>query len=197
MTGLEEIITQIEAEAKALVAEQLQDVQKRADAQVQAAKEAAAAQAGTIRTEAEEQAERIRERAASAAQLEKRNQLLVFKQNYMDALIKQTREALENAEAEPYFEMLVQMAKRFAMPKDGEIRLNSRDLARLPEDFSDRLKAATGVNLQVSQVPAAIGGGFLLEYGGVDINCSLAAIFDDQMERLRDRAGALLFTQGA
>ena len=50
---------------------------------------------------------------------------------------------------------------------------------------------------QVTISPKAhnVESGFLLVYGGVDINCTFRAIFEDAYEQLRDTAGRLLFPQ--
>ena len=47
--------------------------------------------------------------------------------------------------------------------------------------------------MHISQAPADIESGFLLVYGGMDINCTFRAVFEDAADELRDAAGRLLF----
>ena len=54
------------------------------------------------------------------------------------------------------------------------MQLNEKDLARMPQDFSAQLKMAVpGTNITVSNTPCNIPDGFLLVYGGIDVNCTL------------------------
>ena len=144
--------------------------------------------------DAERRAQDIRDRAQSAAELEKRNQMLVFKQELIRQAVGAAQESLENAPDGEYFETLLKLYCRFAQEGRGEMRLNKRDLARLPDDFLARMrKAVPGAEVTISPKPQNIENGFLLVYGGVDINCTFRAIFEDASDQLRDAAGKLLF----
>lgn len=50
-----------------------------------------------------------------------------------------------------------------------------------------------GAKLVLSDQTAAIDGGFLLVYGGIEENCSFEALFESDKERLQDAAQELLF----
>ena len=52
--------------------------------------------------------------------------------------------------------------------------------------------AAKG-KIALSDKAAAIDAGFILQYGGIEENCSFDAIFASEAENLSDRAGRLLF----
>ena len=76
------------------------------------------------------------------------------------------------------------------------MRLNAKDVSRLPDDFLARMrKAVPEAEVVISPKPHPVESGFLLVYGGVDINCTFQAIFEDAYEELRDTAGRLLFPQ--
>ena len=74
------------------------------------------------------------------------------------------------------------------------MRLNAADLARLPAGFEDRLNKAVGRgHITVSKTPCDLPDGFLLVYGGIDVNCTFDALFEAEADALQDIAGGLLF----
>ena len=194
MTGLESILSQIAGDGQKEAEEVLSVSKSKAAETVQKAQAEAKEQAAAVLKDAERRAQDIRDRAQSAAELEKRNQMLVFKQELIRQAVGAARESLENAPDGEYFETLLKLYCRFAQEGRGEMRLNKRDLARLPDDFLARMrKAVPGAEVTISPQPHAIANGFLLVYGGVDINCTFQAIFEDAYDELRDAAGRLLF----
>ena len=194
MTGLESIINQIAGDAQQEASEILAGAKERAEKAAKEAQEEAKRQADAILQKGEQDAKDIRERAQSAAELEKRNQMLSFKQSLIGEAIEGTRASLEEAPDKEYFDTLLQLYKRFAHQGQGELRLNQKDLTRLPGDFLARLKQAVPeADMHISPAPADIESGFLLVYGGMDINCTFRAVFEDAADALRDAAGRLLF----
>lgn len=196
MTGLETILHAITSEAEAAAAEELEQARQKAGTLLAEAKTEGAKKAQAVLQEGESEAEEIRERAKSAAQLDRRNRMLNFKQQLIQEVIDETRSSLENAPDQKYFQILLQLISRFALPGEGELRLNGRDLARLPADFTSRLmEAAPESKLSLSGEPCSIESGCLLVYGGIDINCTFRAIFEDAADELRDAVGAILFQE--
>ena len=194
MTGLESILSQIAGDGQKEAEEVLSVSKAKAAETVQKAQAEAKEQAAAVLKDAERRAQDIRDRAQSAAELEKRNQMLVFKQELIRQAVGAAQESLENAPDGEYFETLLKLYCRFAQEGRGEMRLNKRDLARLPDDFLARMrKAVPGAEVTISPKPQNIENGFLLVYGGVDINCTFQAIFEDAYDELRDAAGRLLF----
>ena len=90
--------------------------------------------------------------------------------------------------------MLARLAQKYAADGDAEMRLNAADLARLPAGFEDRLNKAVGRgHIAVSKTPCDLPDGFLLVYGGIDVNCTFDALFEAEADALQDIAGGLLF----
>lgn len=194
MTGLEAILAQIEQEAQAQAQELLAQARDEAQAALDAARQEAQAQAEEILEGARKRAQAQRQRAKSSAALEKRDRLLRCKQGLIREALEQACSALENAPAEEYFPLLIELAGRAALPGDGVLYLNRRDLERLPEDFQQRLdKAAPGGKITLAREPRKLEGGFVLAYGPVEMDCSFAALFQEAGDRLRDQVGAILF----
>lgn len=194
MTGLESILSQIAGDGQKESEEILAKAREEADKIAEAAKAEGAVKVRAVLSDGERRAQEIRDRAQSAAELEQRNQMLVFKQELIGAAVAAAQKSLEDAPDEEYFDTLLTLYKRFAQEGQGEMHLNKKDIDRLPDDFLARMrKAVPGAQVTISPKPHPVESGFMLVYGGVDINCTFRAIFEDAYEELRDAAGKLLF----
>ncbi len=194
MTGLENILSQIDSDARQEAEEQLEAAKAQAAQILEAAKAQADEASKSLLQAGEEQAQAIRSKAESAAQLERRNAMLAFKQQVIRDALDSTRASLENAPDQSYFDLLLQLVAKYAPAGKSEMRLNRRDLDRLPKDFAASLKrAAPQAEIAISDIPCDIASGFLLVCGGIDINCTFQAIFEDAEAELRDVAGGILF----
>ena len=194
MTGLENILGAITGEAQAQANAIVGKAREQAAALLEQAK-AEAEQAGKdVQSRGQQEADAIRGRASSAADLTRRNAMLAFKQEVLGETLDQVRNGLENAPAEEYFPALVQLAGKYARAGEAQLRLNQRDLDRLPEGFEAQVQAAAPqAKITLSREPAAISSGFLLVYEGIDVNCSYEALFADAESQLRDSLSRLLF----
>ena len=174
MTGLEQIIRQIEDDAAASVVSIRQKAEEEAAQIAQEARSRGEARAQEIANQAKEQAKSIQSRAESAAALQKRQSVLAAKQAIIRELLEKSRQDMET------------------------LPFSQRDLDRLPSGFEQELAQAlpAGGSLKVSREPRKIDGGFVLVYGGVEQNCSFAALFDAAKDRLQDKLHALLFAGG-
>ncbi|MCI8386604.1 MAG: hypothetical protein HFE95_09230 [Acutalibacter sp.] len=194
MTGLESIINQIAGDGQKEASEILAEARTKAGEIAEDAKARGAEKVRAVLKDGERRAQDIRDRAQSAAELEQRNQMLVFKQELIREAVDAAKTSLENAPDEEYFSTLLTLYKRFAQEGRGEMYLNKKDIDRLPDDFLARMrKAVPEAEVTISPKPQKIESGFLLVYGGVDINCTFRAIFEDASDQLRDAAGKLLF----
>ena len=194
MTGLETILSQINNDARQEADELLASAKEKAGAILAFSKEEADKKTQDILENGEKKAQDIRERAASAAELARRNAMLAFTQQMIRDTIDNTRTSLEASPDNEYFAMLLRLAARFAGEGKGEMRLNRRDLERLPEGFETQLKQAVPqAEITISKTPCDIENGFLLVYGGIDINCTFRAIFEEADGELRDIARKILF----
>ena len=194
MTGLESIINQIAGDGQKEASEILAEARTKAGEIAEDAKARGAEKVRAVLKDGERRAQDIRDRAQSAAELEQRNQMLVFKQELIREAVDAAKTSLENAPDEEYFSTLLTLYQRFAQEGRGEMYLNKKDIDRLPDDFLARMrKAVPEAEVTISPKPQKIESGFLLVYGGVDINCTFRAIFEDASDQLRDAAGKLLF----
>ena len=94
--------------------------------------------------------------------------------------------------------MLEKLAVKRLSGGEGVLSLSSRDLARVPADFMQKLSAAaakTGGSVKLAKEPAEIENGFVLTYGLISENCSFRAIIEAEREGVRDTAARVLFGQ--
>ena len=194
MTGLDAILEQIGKEAGAQAKDLLDTAKAEAETTLEEARQEAQRQAQEILEQAKAKAASVEERAQSTAQLERRDRLLRCKQQLIREALKAACEDLENAPAEEYFSILLELAQRAAQPGEGTLYLRAQDLDRLPENFQQELDRVTPQGkITVSSTPRKIPGGFVLVYGPIEMDCTFQALFQAAYEGLRDAAGAILF----
>lgn len=196
MTGLEKIVEQILAEAGG-EAEKI-----RADAK---------AEADRISADAKAEAEKIKlqsdnridmdkanktARAQSSADLKKRQAILKAKQAIISDVIDKAYNQVLSMDEKEYFDLMLKMLKKYAQGKSGKVFFSEADLKRLPEGFDKKIEAAARENggaLSIAEDSRNLDGGFILNYGGIEENCSFKAIFSSEKEKLADKVNQFLF----
>ncbi|MBQ6412391.1 MAG: Archaeal/vacuolar-type H+-ATPase subunit E [Ruminococcus sp.] len=135
----------------------------------------------------------IKKRGESAADLEEKRVLLSTKQHIISQMLQNGLENAKHLPDDEYFSLILQMIGKYSLPQDGTILFGEKDLKRLPADFASKFNDAAKGKIALSDKAAAIDAGFILQYGGIEENCSFDAIFASEAENLSDRAGRLLF----
>ena len=186
MTGLEKILDKINSEsylaAKAIVSEaegKAVEIMKRADSD-------SARIAREIESLARVQCDRIIERAKSSAELSMAQNLLRKKREIIDEVIEAAKNKLVNLPDKEYFEFMSKLLRANTAKKSGEIVFNEIDKKRLPSDFD--LKGH-----RVSEKTGDFKGGFILDYGDIEINCTVSALFEGAYDELSDTVNGILF----
>lgn len=193
MTGLDKIITRIKLDTD----KTSETIRLRNEAECQKLLDDAKAEAQSILKDGEIKAEKkyqdIIARANSAAELEERKIILSARQNVISTMISNTLKSLKNLPEDKYFELIYKMISKFSEEADGVIFLNEADLNRLPKDFVSKANSASKGKLSLSDTSVSVDGGFILTYGGVDVNCSFSSLFNDNSEKISDAVAKLLF----
>ncbi len=196
MSGLDKIISQIKEEANASAAKILEEanataeeIKKEADAQCRETAERA-------KTQNEAAREDVLRKSRSAAQMERRRNLLIAKQELIDEVISEAHAAMLALDTPDYFASLAKLVEKHAQAQSGEVHLSQKDLSRIPADFSEAVAEAAkkkGGTLTISEQPCEIDGGFVLSYGDIEENCSFDALFVSERENLQDQLNTFLF----
>ena len=197
MTGLEKIITQIIDDAKANAQKAKAAAEEEASKILASAKTQREEQVAQIQADTQALVAAIGAHAQSGAKLKQRQTLLSAKQQLIREIIQSAKDSLLELDDGAYFRLIFQMAAKFALPQQGKLILNEKDLSRAPKDFNAQLEAAVkaipGAALSLSDSTRPIDGGFVLDYDGIEENCSFDALFYSSQEDLQDKVQELLF----
>lgn len=196
MSGLDKIIGHISTEAESEAKSLLDAAKAQADSIRQDAEAKTAAECERIMKRSESEVQNILDRGNSSAELRKKQILLRKKQELINETIETAKAQLAALEPAAYFDVIKKLFAKNALGRDGEIAFSKKDLARLPEGFLQELSKAAaekGGSLKLSEKPADIEGGFVLNYGGIEENCSFQALIDGNMEALQDKVQKELF----
>lgn len=202
VTGFDKMAQQILTEAQQAGDMRLAEADQKASAMAEEARAAVADQTEAIVREAKEEQEGILRAARSSAALLVRNAQLRQRRHELDEALSATFTYLEELPADEYFAQLGPLLEKSIQPGKGVLRLCERDLARLPADFGETVSAmiqrrGLDGSVEVSKTPVPIDGGFLLQYGDVEINASFAALAEEKREMLEDLFNRELFAQSA
>lgn len=196
MSGLDKMKARILEEAESSARDILDRAGEEADRILREAGTAADAAAAEIAAGAVRDSLERKRRAGAAADMQRKQAVLAAKQEIIREVLREAYEEILGLEAERYFGLMEKLLKEYVLPEEGEICFNSRDLERMPEGFSGRIRtiaAEAGGSLTLSETPLDTDGGFLLVYGGIEENCTLKAVFSSRREELSDQVNRMLF----
>ena len=196
MSGLDKMKARILEEAESSARDILDRAGEEADRIIREAGTAADAAAAEIAAGAVRDSLERKRRAGAAADMQRKQAVLAAKQEMIREVLREAYEEILGLEAERYFGLMEKLLKEYVLPEEGEICFNSRDLERMPEGFSGRIRtiaAEAGGSLTLSETPLDTDGGFLLVYGGIEENCTLKAVFSSRREELSDQVNRMLF----
>ena len=195
MSGLDKIINHIEASATESANKMIEEANAEAESIVAVGKKEAEGRAAAIRKQSESDVQAAAQRNISAAEMTEKRLVLQAKQDTIDSVLVEAKESLRALSDEEYFNIILKMVKKYAQNKEGVIRFSAKDLGRLPGGFADAINGALDgdASLTIGDGAAKIDGGFILEYGEIEENCSFDALVDASREDLQDKIGAILF----
>lgn len=136
------------------------------------------------------------EKTVSGMEFLERNSILRAKQQVIEQAIDKARESIAGLNDEEYFNVLEKLLRKNVQQGKGKIYFSKKDLDRIPNGFEDRVKEIVAENqgeLVIDKEPANIKDGFVLVYGEIEENCTLKALFDSNIDRIKDIANKQLF----
>lgn len=196
MSGLEKIVDRISKESGDIAAGILAEAQAKAQAITADNEKKTREECERINKKAESQALNIAGRSKASAELKSKQILLTGKQEVMNETIAMAKEKLAGLSDQEYTDFFVKLFKKHAPSQDAVLKVNAIDQKRFNDAVYDELKAAAkaaGSELTVSEEAADIKNGFVLDFGGVEENCTFDALFDQNIEDLLDKVKSILF----
>ncbi len=191
MDGREKILNRIKSDCDDSIRAIEAEAQKECDKIIAKAKADAQKSAAETDKKAQAKKAQLEASAKSRAELEARNAVLKQKRREIDLTVSALRDHMLGLGDNDYFELIYRLASKLS-GMNGELRLNSRDLGRLPGDFTDRLRAC-GVEASISGEPADIDGGFILKHGDIEENLGFSALIAAKRGELEDFINRRLF----
>ena len=197
MAGIDKMTRQILEEAKAAAQAKITEASAKAEEIINEANEEAARISESISRKSETEVANYKERVLSSIDLQKRTKILFAKQELISEILDKSYASLTEMEADKYFDMLLRLLEKYALPQKGEIYFSFTDLKRMPNGYEAKIKKVSesrGGSLTVSETGRNIENGFVLAYGGIEENCTLRAIFDAKRDELSDKVHRMLFS---
>ena len=194
--GLEKIIQRILDQASGDAREKERLANEEAERILTAAREEASDIVSAAERKAAEASEAYADLRKNTDEQHRKLSLLKVRNAVIDEVLDEAYRRILDLDDEAYFGMLLKLLGERVSAGEGVIRLNARDLARVPADFAERAgeaAAAAGGSVRIAEEAAGIDGGFILAYGDIEENASLSAVFASRREELRDRVNGILF----
>lgn len=195
MTGLEKITEKIISDSQINCQKILDDGADKvrtilADARIKANEEAK-----TLLDAAEEEAARKNAIAKSSAESITRNRYLEVRNAILNDVISAAYESIDRMVDAEYFEVIKKLCYKHIQTGECVMYMNGKDLFRLPENFEDEINSVVfeKAAVHVCNEPIDIENGFILKYDGFDVNCTLKAVFDENMENLKYVLSRIMF----
>ena len=197
MAGIEKITNEINLEAKEEAAQIISSAEEAAKKLLAKTEEECA----VITAEADEKISKklAAEDKKTQSQCEQIEKLIMLKtkQDIIDSVIKKAKEQLLLQDTDEYFNTLLKLLEKQTQADKGILFLNQKDLARTPDDFAKaaaEVAVKNGGELTFSETPVDIDGGFILKYGNIEINSSIDALFEENVDELVDVCSSMLWT---
>ncbi len=196
MTGLEKIQEKILAQAEESCARIISAANEEAKTILINARQTAAEASEKIIKEAEKLSEKKNLLAKSGAESITRNRYLEVRNAIINDIISAAYEEIEKFTDEEYFDILRRLCIKNVTTGEFIMYLNNSDLARLPDGFEDSINSVVyeSAAVYIKKEPVDIDNGFILKSDGVEINCTFRAIFDENMDSLKDLLNKELFS---
>ncbi len=198
MSGLDQIVAKITQDANNTAKE----AQTYAEQKAKSAREDVLKQAREEQDELLEHAKRRAQTTIATATVGAQQQghqiLLSARQSVIDDIIGMLYSRLAALGDSEYFGLLKRLFSEYALPREGVMELSKSDYERMPAGFeqalNSSLKGNGSIKIQESK-KRDIGGGFILNYGGVQENCTFKALIAAKQDELRDKICERLFSE--
>ena len=197
MSGLDNIVKEIETEALA----EAQAIKTMAEAEaeeiLQDAKKTANEEVAKIEEATKRKIETIKDSNASAVEQQQRQSLLQAKQRMLNETLQKAMESLLAMPVKEYFDLCKRLAVLNAEEGEGVLFFCKDDLKQMPASFEKELAGSlpAGKTIKISKETKEINGGFILQYGFVEQNCSFSALFAERREEFLDAVAPILFAE--
>lgn len=93
---------------------------------------------------------------------------------------------------------MIKLFQKNVQAQNGTMFISKNDINRMPSDFKEKVeniaKEKEG-QITISSERADVNNGFVLAYGEIEENCQIKALFDADIDQLKDIANQQLFEE--
>jgi len=198
MKGTEKITARIENEAKAEAEAILAEAEAQAEAILLEGERSAEEQYLNAVRDGKADAETALERIKRNAGMEAKKAILAAKQAQVGRAFSKAKELLTSLPEADYVKLLASLARDASSTGEELLIFNERDRDSVGAAVAGAANALlTGAGrkgrLGVSDETRDITGGFVLGQGGIEVNCSIEKLVDQQREKMAASVAAVLF----
>ncbi len=190
MTGIDKILMEIKKDSDGRINEVLSASKAEEKRIIEEAQAESKRQSEEIIEKAKKDAETIKERAKSSAQIKAGRLVLSKKQEIINDLILKAKEFIGEMSADEYSEFMIKAIEKYSHKEEGVVKFSDHDKAFANAKVYDVLKEK---NLKICEENIDAKIGFILDYGDIEENCTLEAIFDGSLEILSDKVCGIIF----
>lgn len=197
MAGLNNILERIKGESEQVVSSIVNEAKDYAKSVEDDYRRKLASEIEKINKKCDQEIKSISDRSISSSELKKKQIFLTTKQELIMDTIDKAKEKLINLPDNEYIEYLKKVFDKNLPTSDCVIVFNEKDHKRIPKDIIDGfIKKAKekGINIKLSDKIANIRSGFILDFGGVEGNCSFESLIEQNIESLIDKVNNILFS---
>lgn len=196
MTGLDKIKEKIEEHSRENCERIFAETNLKIKKMIAEAREEGNRRASEIVNAAQAEADKKNAVSKSTAESITRNRYLEIRNAILNDIISAAYLSIDKFTDEEYFDMIFSLCRKNIQPGECTMLMNGYDLSRLPEDFEVRINSAVCETsaVTVSKKAVDIENGFILDYGDITVNCTLKAVFDENMDALKDMLSKELFS---
>ncbi len=195
MTGLDKIKEKIEEQSRENCEKIFAETNLKIKKMIAEAREEGNRRASEIVVAAQREADKKNAVSKSTAESITRNRYLEIRNAILNDIISAAYLGIENFSDEEYFDMIFSLCKKNIQPGECTMYMNGYDLSRLPEGFEERINSVVFETsaVTIGEKAVDIENGFILDYGDITVNCTLRAVFDENMDALKDMLSKELF----
>lgn len=196
MSGLDRIVEEIRRQAEAEAADILNEADEYCNSYMDDVHKKVQEEVDKFNKKALAERALYDEKTRSGGEFMERNALLKARQQCISEVIDKALEKIKQLPAEEYFELIKKILRANVQPSDGVMKLGESDLIRIPLDFGNAandIAAEKKGSLKISKEAADIKDGFVLVYGDIEENCTFKALFNTNIDKLKDIANKELF----
>ena len=194
MNTIDNIISRINDETKRKV----DDIVNTSNAEIKKinddAKQKVEDEISIIRKRQENELKNIKERSKTSADIKKQKAELSKKNEVIFDTINKAKEKILNLPLNDYVDLLKKLYDNNKPTSDATIKFSKKDLERLPKElFSYMEKNAETCKVSISNEPANINGGFIVDFGNIVWNLSVDSLIDQNIDNIIDLTNNILF----